>query len=432
MLKIAKKTISLVLCLVMLTAVFVALPCKENVVTVDAARTVADVDKDIKEIEKLIAQIKNDMEELQKKIKTISKESSGTEQKAALQAQQILILETEIDLNESMLESCNMKRSTAQAERIIVENEYKYYEDLFAELMRFMYENGTMSDFELLFSSGSLADYLDRRDDFNSIMDCINDITVSMAQSKSHLKDIEEEYTEVAEKYEQYLEELESDKKELLEAKEQLEAYASELGSTSTELSEKYAELTENLKTAQAKLAELKKEREVLYQKSQPQKDRGSYVAPTKLSAKGFAWPLEMGISYRISSYFSTRTNPITGVGTEFHAGLDIACNKGTRILAAKAGIVTKAEEYGGYGKCVIIYHGTDSKGRAITTLYGHASELKCSKNDSVKQGDVISLVGSTGRSTGNHLHFSVLVGGEYVDPDDYLPDGYYKKMPNS
>ena len=66
-----------------------------------------------------------------------------------------------------------------------------------------------------------------------------------------------------------------------------------------------------------------------------------------------------------------------------------------------------------------------------MTTLYGHAKSLACKKGQSVAQGDVIAYVGTTGRSTGNHLHFSVLLDGKYVDPDDYLPDGYYTKLPN-
>lgn len=427
-----KKALILLLCLSVLLTVVLVCQEKSGSANVDAARTVADVDKDIKEVEALINKIKAEMQDLKSKIAALDKQTVSNEQKAQLLAQQVLTLETEMELNESMLQSCDMKRSTAMAERIIVENEYQYYQELFSELMRFIYENGTMTDFELLFTSGSLTDYLNRRDDFNSIMDCVNDMTESIAASKSHLEDLELEYQEAADKYQEALDELDESKKELLAAQEELEQYADEIGSTSEAIAKKYAELSETLSEAQAKLKKLREEREVLYQKQQSSTSRSDYIAPTKTSSKGFAWPLEMGISYRISSYFATRTNPITGQGTEFHQGLDIACNKGTRILASKAGVVTKAAEYGGYGNCVIIYHGVDSNGRSITTLYGHASQLKCVKNQQVKQGDVIALVGSTGRSTGNHLHFSVLINDEYVDPDDYLPDGYYKKMPNS
>lgn len=427
-----KKALILLLCLSVLLTVVLVCQEKSGSANVDAARTVADVDKDIKEVEALINKIKAEMQDLKSKIAALDKQTVSNEQKAQLLAQQVLTLETEMELNESMLQSCDMKRSTAMAERIIVENEYQYYQELFSELMRFIYENGTMTDFELLFTSGSLTDYLNRRDDFNSIMDCVNDMTESIAASKSHLEDLELEYQEAADKYQEALDELDESKKELLAAQEELEQYADEIGSTSEAITKKYAELSETLSEAQAKLKKLREEREVLYQKQQSSTSRSDYIAPTKTSSKGFAWPLEMGISYRISSYFATRTNPITGKGTEFHQGLDIACNMGTRILASKAGVVTKAAEYGGYGNCVIIYHGVDSRGRSITTLYGHASQLKCVKNQQVKQGDVIALVGSTGRSTGNHLHFSVLINDEYVDPDDYLPDGYYKKMPNS
>ena len=319
-----------------------------------------------------------------------------------------------------------MKRSTAQAELILVQNEYEYYCDLFAELMRFIYENGTVNDFELLFSSDSLSDYLSRRDNFNSIMECVSDLRTSAEQSLLKLEDLTLEYHVACEKYETYLAALEKDQQALEYVMLEFDVLAEELELNLETLTQQYTALGTTYAETMAKLDQLKKDRLELYQQ---QIDNNE--ATFKPVEGGFTWPLDEYVSYRITSHYSTRTNPITGVGTEFHSGLDIACAKGSPILAAGGGVVTKSAWYGGYGNCVIIYHGQNNQGVGVTTLYGHASKLICEEGQNVKQGDIIALVGTTGRSTGNHLHFSVLLGGEYVDPDDYLPDGYYTKLPN-
>ena len=431
------RILTLTVCLAMVLGILgLSLYHQEPELTVEA-RTSADVDKEIKEVEKLISSLNAELKQWEEQLKEVGKLTQTANDRASLIASKIEALETTIELNEALLESCDMKRATAQAEIELVQHEYEYYEEIFAELMRFVYERGAVSDFELIFSSSSLKEYLERRDDFNSAMDCIEDLTQNISQSYAHLLDLDQEYEIAETKYKEYLFDLETQKAELVSSKAELEDIASQLGVGSSQISGEYASVSETLAAAKTKLATLRKEREKLYQQEQLEKQKKQakehigYIAPAKASPSGFYWPLEMGCSYRISSNFATRTNPITGNGTEFHNGLDIACPKGTKILASKAGKVTKAREYGGYGNCVIIYHGQDSKGRSVTTLYGHASKLECKEGDYVAQGDLIALVGSTGRSTGNHLHFSVLLDGVYVDPDDYLPDGYYSKQPN-
>lgn len=126
-----------------------------------------------------------------------------------------------------------------------------------------------------------------------------------------------------------------------------------------------------------------------------------------------FHWPLPVqGI---ITSPFGYRVHPITGA-TRFHSGLDIAVDQGTQIGAADNGVVIVAEWYGGYGNCVIIQHGQD-----LSTLYGHCVQLYVKNGDVVKQGQTIAAVGSTGMSTGPHLHFEVRQAGTPVDPRSYL-----------
>ena len=115
------------------------------------------------------------------------------------------------------------------------------------------------------------------------------------------------------------------------------------------------------------------------------------------------------------SSPFGWRIHPILGY-RRFHAGLDFAASYGTTIRAADSGTVIMAGWYGGYGKAVIINHG-----KGITTLYGHTSELYVSEGQTVQRGQAIASVGSTGFSTGPHLHFEVRRDGTPVNPADYL-----------
>ena len=133
----------------------------------------------------------------------------------------------------------------------------------------------------------------------------------------------------------------------------------------------------------------------------------GTKNPPAKAATGSFRWP----ITGTITSRYGYRW------GSEFHTGLDIAKASGSKIAAADGGTVTLAGYNGNYGYCVIIDHGN-----GYTTLYAHCSKLLVSKGQKVAKGETISLVGSTGRSTGPHLHFEVRKNGSLVNPINYLP----------
>lgn len=117
----------------------------------------------------------------------------------------------------------------------------------------------------------------------------------------------------------------------------------------------------------------------------------------------------------RLSSGFGYRKHPIGG-GSKMHKGLDLAANKGTRILAADSGTVTWSGWKGGYGYCIIINHHN-----GYETLYGHCSKLIADVGDNVRKNDFVAAVGSTGASTGNHLHFEIHKNGTAIDPEPFL-----------
>lgn len=130
---------------------------------------------------------------------------------------------------------------------------------------------------------------------------------------------------------------------------------------------------------------------------------------------EGFAWPLPSASPGRVSSDFGHRSDPLAG-GRAHHSGLDLAAPEGTPVLAVKGGVVRRAGDAGGYGNLVEIDHGD-----GVSTRYAHQAELRVAPGQRVEAGEIIGTVGSTGRSTGPHLHLEVRVDGEAVDPDRYL-----------
>ncbi len=148
----------------------------------------------------------------------------------------------------------------------------------------------------------------------------------------------------------------------------------------------------------------------------------GGYLSDRKPSKEGKQeittdWNIIMPASGRISSRFGYRVDPITRRRKSFHKGIDIAAPKGTPVYAAEAGTVHMAKyvRYG-YGNLIVLKHSSD-----FSTYYGHLSKILVSKNNRIKKGDLIGRVGTTGRSTGPHLHFEVRKGNKALNPEQYI-----------
>lgn len=124
--------------------------------------------------------------------------------------------------------------------------------------------------------------------------------------------------------------------------------------------------------------------------------------------------------SFTFTSAFGVRSDPFRGDPT-MHAGIDLASPTGTPIYATADGVVGRAEWYGGYGNMVDIEHG-----KGIATRYGHMSRIVAHPGERVKRGDLIGYVGSTGRSTGSHLHYEVRIDGRAVNPIPFLQSANY------
>ena len=133
-----------------------------------------------------------------------------------------------------------------------------------------------------------------------------------------------------------------------------------------------------------------------------------------------FMWPVPGSGLWEITDYYGYRVHPLTGL-VAFHSGLDIGAYMGEPVRSVANGTVIRAGWYGGYGNCVMVDSGYLYPGQYFVTLYAHLSEFDCRKGDAVKAGDVIGYVGSTGDSTGPHLHFEIIINGYTTDPLPYL-----------
>jgi len=128
-------------------------------------------------------------------------------------------------------------------------------------------------------------------------------------------------------------------------------------------------------------------------------------------------WSMVMPASGRLSSRFGYRVDPVTKKRNTFHKGIDISAPVGTPVYAAESGTVIEAGyKQSGYGNLIVIKHGND-----MATYYGHLSKIISSKGSKVEKGELIGNVGSTGKSTGPHLHFEIRKGGQALNPEDYV-----------
>ena len=257
--------------------------------------------------------------------------------------------------------------------------------------LRAMYKNGSVGYLDVLLGSNSISEFLNN----------IEMIQRIFKNDQDTLKKLEEQH-------------------QILEEKQAaLEVEKSELDAEKAKKAEKQAELEGSKAELQAQLdalnaeadrisAEIVARQEALKQ----QQAQNGTSSENHYSGGAMMWPCD---SRYITSEFGYRIHPITGIWTG-HTGIDIGCNMYAPVYAAESGTVILAEWYGGYGYAVVIDHGD-----GITTLYGHNEELYVSVGQQVSRGETIAGAGSTGWSTGPHVHFEVREGGNYVDPMGYL-----------
>ena len=272
--------------------------------------------------------------------------------------------------------------------------------------IKFMYEKGDTLYLELFFGSDSFGDMLNKAD-YIEMLSAYDrkmlDEYVAQAEYVALCKESLEEEKGVLEEAKKSVEAEEASLNEMIAAKEQeINAVSYDIKNKEAAIAEYEADIAAQNETIAALEKAVAEERKRLAAEQGRRYDGGI-----------FAWPAP---SYtRISDDYGNRTHPILGV-QQFHNGIDMAAPGGSAILAAYDGTVVAAAYSSSMGNYIMIDHGD-----SLYTIYMHASALYVSKGQEVSKGQKIAAVGSTGRSTGNHLHFSVRKNGSYVSPWSYL-----------
>ena len=412
-----KSAISVLLSLVlMFSLVLCFTPTNAN-----AATTQAEIDElkeqrnQLKEQQKDIQNTVNSLRGQQDKLIELK---TALDEKNAITLQQILNLEEQITLHEELIEQKSVELEKAQdvADEQLSRLKVR---------IRNMEENGRYNYVAVLFGAESISEFLSLMDDIGDIMKSDRDLENSYKEAVTDLKAVKSEYEEARL-------ELKEQKAELTNLSAQLEKDIVEANAAILELegdisanSAILSQLNAQDKEMQDKINQKIKELNEQNKPSNPSNPSN----PSKPSGSGTltVWP-----SYctYITSVQGNRVHPITGQhGT--HGGTDIGASYGSAIYAAGSGTVVTAYNNsaynGGYGNYAMINHGN-----GIQTLYAHMSVCSVTVGQTVSAGQTIGYVGSTGRSTGPHLHFEVRVNGSRVDPQSYYPGISFSYSPTA
>lgn len=377
------------------------------------------VDVSLAASQEAIDKINRELREIQRKRAEQQRQVKQTEQNIAVLQKQIKDLNTElmqIDLRrnevqekldklESQMEETKLKAAQAQDELDEATERVAKRKNLLKTRVKSMYERGNVSYWDVLLGASDFGDFLTRMEGLRLILDqdtrILEDNLRDKATIEEKKKEIDHQLTVYAKMY---------DEAETLKAELDKQYQRSQV--VKAELDKQEKELEADLEKSGQELLALTRAEAAKYA------ERVRALSNSSSGYKGgkLGLPIADG-NFRFTSGFGVRKDPFTGRSAG-HNGLDMAAPKGTTIMAAAAGIVTYAGYYNGFGNTVIIKHNDE-----LTTLYGHIREggIKVSVGQQVQKGQKIAEVGSTGRSTGNHLHFTVYKNDVAVDPLPYL-----------
>ena len=355
-------------------------------------RDEAKLDKDKKELDAKLDALADDRSKLLERRKYLDEQASVT-------AAEIANVESQIQQYAALIAQSQAELEEAEAK------EAAQYE-LFCKRVRAMEKESKLDYWSVLFHANSFTDLLDRLDTVNEIMNADQrimdnlkalqaDIAARKAQQEANKADSEAAKAKLVSK-----------KKTLDQQRAEGVALMKSIDSSQAEYKELYDKLEAEEERVQKRIVELSK-------KLAEEQAAANGGKPSNAALGGYIWPVS---SRRITSPYGPRPSP-GGIGSRFHKGMDIGGVGYTTVVhAAKAGEVIVSQHSSSYGNYVVISHGAGN-----TTLYAHMSSRKVSVGQKVKQGDPIGVTGSTGRSTGPHLHFEITENGERINPAKYL-----------
>lgn len=353
--------------------------------------SVEDLQQQQRQIEQDRSEMQQDREQLQ------DQEQAAQQQLGGLQ-NQIRATSSQIADNENQLKTANDTLKSLQTELATAEEKYQGKQFSIVARLRYLQRQKDRTGLALLLQSQNLNEFLDRRYQLRRLYGADRQILAELRQDADALEKRRQEVETQKNQIALITQELQSQKLDY-------EAQAQ----TQQGLLQRLQQDKRALAAAEEQLAKDSANLTGLIQQRLAEQAKANGVAPRGTGIMGYP---SAGV---ITSSFGYRVHPILGY-SRFHSGVDFGADYGSPIWAADTGVVIFSGWYGGYGQAVIIDHGG-----SITTLYAHASEVYVSEGDIVQRGQVIAAIGSTGLSTGPHLHFEVSLNGEPIDPMSYF-----------
>lgn len=333
------------------------------------------------------------------------------------------LLQKEIDelqnsINETVNEIKTIENKISENEKIYKEKEkeQEYQEEVLSNRVKRNYMNDTYNEFlGIILDSESLSEILFKVKYVNDIMNNdkkviseLKETKLMLAQTKESLDKDKEDLSNHKLSLEYQQEVIKEKQENVVEERKVLDAEMAELNNLEIEKQAKINKIISTQKNIDSQIQDLTVENANLT----------AILQETSSSSSGVSYGSGTFInptSGRYTSDYGWRTHPITGKRS-FHSGQDIANSYGTPIVAADGGKVVKASYYGAYGNTVIVDHGNN-----YSTMYAHLQSFKVSVGDTVSQGQQLGEMGSTGWSTGPHLHYEVWYNGEHMNPRQFL-----------
>lgn len=351
------------------------------------ASNLDDLKDEQKKLEQEIKDTKTEINRIETQTKDVSRQIDDIDRK---------MNQATVDLENVEIELKNIEEkiivTTEELEEAEISLEDK--KNTFNKRIRVMYMNGNVGFLEILLSSENIKDFLSRQDIVESIAEHDKDLIRFMKEQRNIIDAKKVELEAQRASVEITKSKIESRKKDLETATREKESLMGRLALNRKELEKQVDKFNEEAKEIEAEIVKL-------------QRNSGPY------SGGQMEWPAPG--YHRITSKFGYRIHPILKT-KKLHTGIDIGVPTGGNIVAAAAGIVIYSGSLGGYGNTIMVDHGG-----GIVTLYAHNSRLVAKEGDVVKRGDIVSKAGSTGMSTGPHLHFEVRKNGVYQDPMTWL-----------
>lgn len=412
----------------------------------------AELEKNRQEAEAKLAELGEDSKVTEEYINTLDQKIGYINEQLTLLEQENTDIQAEIDKltpdmeeNEKQLESLSAEVEAAQEEIKKLEDKFQSVYEAYCVRLRVMYISGDYNILSALLSCKDISSFLTRYEMIKSVSKSdtellkeVNEKTEEIITKKDGLDEKVAEYTEIKEKYDAQQAELvekqnkiEQNSQTITENKVSLATDRAESDSLLAQLNQQNQQYTEykyedeELMDAveqeiQDLISGIKSPDEVTTatrsEKTTGSSDTGGKadVFSNNNAVLNMLYPVPG--CYSVSAGFPNYSNG------SYHGGIDFPCSTGSSVVAAQDGIVVtvKRLDYS-YGYYVMIYHGTDTKGRKVVTLYAHNSSILVSTGQSVKRGQQIARSGSTGNSTGPHCHFEVRFDGTRVNPTYYL-----------